>query len=348
MLRELIKDRRDEIVVRTHEMTSLRSMQKSSTDLNDTMPRFLDLLSEALRSSPARGMAVAEEARVHGSHSSGLELSVSQVVHRYGDICQAVVELAMKLDQPIDAAEFGAFSRLLDECIASALVEYEIQRDTAILRNGAEIAVSLALTFKCRLAIAIAASSALANGPLDTNGRIEALLDESLQRLQALLDQPAEERRGTRVLNRERVFLDGVIQEATARACVEASLRGVGFFELLPGVHAVVWADRRLLVDAVAKLVRHVLRFTSSGGRVAVKGRGGSGRAWIDVETKGGPLGSEDSGAPDDARERQRGEHQDLVRQLWPNVAALGAQLSLHDGPQRGYVFTLTMRMVVV
>lgn len=347
MLHDLINGRRDEIAARARRIASQRATGGSDIELDESMTCFLEQLSEALRLSHAQRNLLNEEARAHGARSVALGLSVSQVVHRYGDICQAVTALAFELAVPIAADEFGAFNQLLDEAIASALVEYEVQREAVILRKGDERAVSLALTFQDGLSMAMAASSALTIDALNPDGSMESLLDQSLRRLQVLIEPPVEERDGARALARERVFLGGVIQEATLGASIDASRRGVAFFVVLPGAFTAVWVDRRLLINAVSKIVCHVLQITPPGGRVAVNGRGETGRAWIEVETRCALLPFEDSGARYDACEQRRGRHRDLVRQLWPNVRALGAQLALHEEPERGYVFTLALRTFV-
>ena len=346
-LHALISARRDEIVARTRVSAALRSSLSSDIESDETISRFLDQLSEALRGAPAWSKPMENDARAHGGRLSGLGYTVSEVVHSYGDICQAVTQLAAEVDAPIASDDFGAFNHLLDEAIANALVEYEVQQEAAILRKGTEREISLSLAFQDRLSIAIAASNALTMAAASTNGSMETLLDSSLLGLQILLERPLERRAGTGVLHRERVFLRGVIREATLGANIDAKRRGVSFFEVLPDALTVVSADRQLLVGALAKIVRHALQFTSSGGRVAVQVREGNGQVAIEVDSQSAPPTSRELEPPRAAAEGQRGEHQDLVRRLWPSMSALGAQFSLHDAPGRGHVFKLAFRTLV-
>jgi transketolase C-terminal domain/subunit len=46
------------------------------------------------------------------------------VVHDYGDICQAVTELALEQHAPITTAEFHTLNRCLDTAIAEAVTEH--------------------------------------------------------------------------------------------------------------------------------------------------------------------------------------------------------------------------------
>lgn len=188
VLCDLISARRDEIVARARAMAARRPCQRSDSELYDGMPHFLDELSEALRLAPVRPPAPrGRDAQAHGARFWGPEFTVSQVVQSYGDICQAVTGLAVEFGTPIASDDFGAFNRLLDEAIANALVEYEAQREAAILRQGAERALSVALAFDQRLSIAIAASHALTMAGGSWNGSMGTLLDESLQGLQTLI-----------------------------------------------------------------------------------------------------------------------------------------------------------------
>jgi len=51
-------------------------------------------------------------------------LSVSQVVHDYGDICQTITALAVEHQAPISTEEFRLLNASLDEAIAGAVTVY--------------------------------------------------------------------------------------------------------------------------------------------------------------------------------------------------------------------------------
>jgi hypothetical protein len=57
--------------------------------------------------------------------------TVSQAVHDYGDICQAITELALEQKAPITVKEFHTLNRCLDTAIAEAVTE---QARTVALR----------------------------------------------------------------------------------------------------------------------------------------------------------------------------------------------------------------------
>src|SRR5690348_15397486 len=55
--------------------------------------------------------------------------TVDQVVHDYGDLCQAITDLAFDQSAPISTDEFRTLNRCLDNAIADAVTEYNYQRD---------------------------------------------------------------------------------------------------------------------------------------------------------------------------------------------------------------------------
>jgi len=67
---------------------------------------------------------VASTARSHAQELFKRGLTVDQVVHDYGDLCQAVTELAFERNAQIAVSEFHTLNRLLDNAIAAAVTEY--------------------------------------------------------------------------------------------------------------------------------------------------------------------------------------------------------------------------------
>ena len=61
---------------------------------------------------------------MHGADLLRLGYTVDQVVHDYGDVCQAVTELAGEHDQEISTNEFRTLNRCLDNAIADAVTAF--------------------------------------------------------------------------------------------------------------------------------------------------------------------------------------------------------------------------------
>ena len=120
---------REAIIAKTRLKVSTRAWPPASTvELENGVPLFLTQLAETLRfegtPTPFSPTAIGASATQHGGDLLALGFTVSQVVHDYGDICQAVTELADELDVPITASEFHILNRSLDTAIAEAVTEH--------------------------------------------------------------------------------------------------------------------------------------------------------------------------------------------------------------------------------
>jgi hypothetical protein len=194
VLHELITAQHQQIVLRAREKTAARSLEQSTDlELDQGVSLLLDQIGDILRVSAAGTRMINERAAKQGRDLLRMGFSVSQVVHSYGDVCQAVTELAIEIDTPVATADFRVFSHCLDEAIASALTEYEQQRDAEISRSRAENLGMLVRDLDRPLASALAALRSLKYSSLAPHAGAGALLDRSLLLLQSLIDRaPAE------------------------------------------------------------------------------------------------------------------------------------------------------------
>src|SRR5688572_18638219 len=101
MLYEFITLHRDAIEARTRDRVRTRSWPSISRDeIEYGVPLFLTQLSETLRleatATPFSGDAIGNAAARHGVELLAAGFNVAQVVHDYGDICQAITEIALK------------------------------------------------------------------------------------------------------------------------------------------------------------------------------------------------------------------------------------------------------------
>jgi hypothetical protein len=131
MLHELVTTNRAAIIAKTTEAAALRSSPVATGLIENGVPRFLSQLSQTLldevgRPTPvgAIDLAIGEASSRHGAELLALGFTVSQVVHAYGDICQAVTEIAISQKAAISVEEFHILNRSLDAAIAGALTEH--------------------------------------------------------------------------------------------------------------------------------------------------------------------------------------------------------------------------------
>ncbi len=71
-------------------------------------------------------------AALHGRELLQQGFTVDQVVHDYGDLCQAVTELAFEDGAAIKVDEFRTLNRCLDNAIADAVTEFSSRRDSSM------------------------------------------------------------------------------------------------------------------------------------------------------------------------------------------------------------------------
>src|ERR1700727_1162619 len=146
MLHDFIKTNRRVVIDQCRAMVASRSEPKpTEDDLTHGIPIFLDQVIETLitekASESVRGQAgggsprayasnIGSMAALHGRDLLERGFTLEQVVRDYGDVCQAVTNLAVETGSPIGVDEFRTFNRCLDNAIAAAVSEYARAQDT--------------------------------------------------------------------------------------------------------------------------------------------------------------------------------------------------------------------------
>jgi hypothetical protein len=208
MLHEFLTSNREELIRRCRAKVRERSSPPTLSD--DGVPIFLGQLVDALLDervtltpkhdvilySSRKAAASIESGRTAALHGKKLlddGYTIDQVVHGYGDVCQAVTELAIETNAPITVAEFHLFNRLLDNAIAEAVTSFGRHRDESIGAAGAQDLHdqmgSLAEQQRDILDTAIRALDALKAGHVGLMGATGTVLEDSLMRLRDLIDK---------------------------------------------------------------------------------------------------------------------------------------------------------------
>ena len=90
-------------------------------------------------SGESRGDAQALSERVitaaRGKQLLGLGFSLAQVVQDYGDLCQAITDLAVERHAPFSVDHFCILDRCLDSAIADAVAVFSGQRGATMARQ---------------------------------------------------------------------------------------------------------------------------------------------------------------------------------------------------------------------
>jgi hypothetical protein len=139
---------------------------------------------------------IGRGATLHGMELLRLGYSVDQVVHHYGDVCQAVTELAVRKHSPITTDEFRTLNRCLDEAIADAVTAFGVQREDSILSEAADLHQRLGILAEEQrrlVDISLQTLAGIQTGNLDATGATGAALFTTLKELRALIDRTLPE-----------------------------------------------------------------------------------------------------------------------------------------------------------
>ena len=194
---------------------------------------------------------------------------MAQVVHDYGDICQAVTELAAETNAPITVDEFRTLNRCLDDAIAQAVTEYASLRERTISEAGAERLGSLVEEIRARLSTAMLSFELLRTGHVGIGGSTSAVLGRNLRTVCNHLDRSfAELRLTSGKTHIERVLVSELLEQVEVDGSIEADASGLTLGFTAGEAGLVVKVDRQLVAAALANILQNALKFSRAGGSV--------------------------------------------------------------------------------
>lgn len=272
-------------------------------EMEHGIPLFLGQLIETLRieqaahpADEALPSAMAAAATKHGHQSREQGYTVDQVVHGYGDLCQAITELAIEDEAPVSSEDFRTLNRCLDDAIASAVTEFTREREALISESASratsERLGSLAHELRNFLNTAILSFAAIKSGSVAVNGATSAVLDRSLVGLRDLIDHALADVRLAAGLSplMEPVEVDRFVEEVQVAAALGARAKGCSLTVAPVERGLKVHADRQLLSSSVSNLLQNAFKFTRSHSHVTLRAYGRGDRVLIEVEDQCGGL----------------------------------------------------------
>ncbi|HEX8611068.1 MAG TPA: HAMP domain-containing sensor histidine kinase [Telluria sp.] len=370
MLHEFLSNNRDELAARCRIKVGNRPGRSATeTQLENGIPLFLDQLIRTLRveqsperhlgeliSGPAGGGAALSEvsasAARHGRDLLELGLTVAQVVHDYGDLCQSITDLAVERDAPFAVDEFRTLNRCLDNAISDAVSEFSYQRDGLNDILNAEHSNQqmgfFAHELRNLLGTASLAFAAAKAGNLNLGGATGSILERSLTSLDKLIANSLQD---VRVMSLREESLDAFslatfIQEIHDAAALSAVMHGCTFRILPVDAALAVRGTRDLLIAAVANLLQNAFKFSAPGTEVLLTAYAQGDRILIDVKDHCGGLaaGVEDTMflpfSQSGANRTGIGLGLTIAKQT---VASNGGTLSVHNLDGVGCVFTISL-----
>ena len=369
MLHEFLTANRDALIERCRLKVAKRLAPKvTNAELTHGIPAFLDQLIKTLRveqtaeplrsrkvSGPAGGVPAMSEigatAALHGRELSLQGFTVEQVVHDYGDLCQAITDLAFEGSAPIEIDEFRTLNRCLDNGIADAVTEYAFQRNSLVENIGVKALNErlgfLAHELRNHLHIATLAVTAIKAGNVGVTGATGAVLDRALIGMRSLIDRSlADVRVAAGILpRRQLVSLVDFLFDVKISASLESHSRGCIFTVGDVDPDLALDVDRELLLSAVGNLLQNGFKFTRPNTEVLLSAYAVGDRIRIEVEDHCGglPLGMDNLFLPFTQRGEDRsglGLGLSICRR---SVEANKGVLRVRDIAGSGCVFTIDL-----
>ncbi|MEP7156196.1 MAG: HAMP domain-containing sensor histidine kinase [Betaproteobacteria bacterium] len=370
MLQLFLIARRSELILRCRQKVIVRtSAEFAASAPQHGIPIFLDQLiqtlgvehagkqraSEAISGDADGATAATSEigasAALHGHELLLAGYSVEQLVHDYGDLCQAITDLAYEENVEISVDEFRTLNRCLDNAIAIAVTEFSSSRD-AVLADKQLLALNerqgfIAHEQRNLLNSAMLSVAALKTGRVGITGALGGVLERSLEGLRVLIDRSLSEVRMSSGLQTrpERFSVADFIAELRHSASLQATARNCRLLVAVVDAGLFVTADRAMMLGAVNNLLQNAFKFTCLNSDVTLTAFSVLDRVHIDVKDHCGGL-------PEDSERLFRPFTQDgtdrtglglglsIARQ---SVEANGGTLSVRNIPGSGCVFTVNV-----
>jgi signal transduction histidine kinase len=348
MLFDFLETHRAELIARTRAKVASRSAPRPTEDeLEHGVPLFLDQLGETLRLSLNTSDEISRSAGIHGRELLRKGFTVAQVVHDYGDICQAVTELAAETNAEITVDEFRTLNRCLDDAIATAVTEYTAQRERSLSDEGAERLGSLVDEIRTRLSTAMLSFSLLRTGHVGIGGSTSAILGRNLRTVCNHVDRTfAELHLASGKMRRERVLVSQLLEQVEVDGSLEADASGLALTIAAGETGLEIMIDRQLITSALARLLQNAFKFSRPDGHVSLATSSTPEHVVFEIEDrcKGLPPGMvEELGLAPGQRTGARagvGAGLDVVRR---SVEACGGRLSAREVAGRGCIFSMQL-----
>ena len=372
MLHEFLTANKADLIARCQAKVAKRpTPPPTAAELKFGIPLFLSQIIKTLKleaasdqkgaykvsgtSDPATSPASTEigtSAAEHGEELQKKGFTVDQVVHDYGDLCQAVTDLAVEQSAPISADEFRTLNRCLDNAIADAVTQFGSHREQSITSRAAQDTNErlgfLAHELRGKLNGARLAIDAIKRGTVGVAGATGAVLERSLLAMGDIIDRSfVEVRLGAGLeQSRERISIAELFEEVQVFAGMEANAKGITLTVQPVEPAMAVDADRHTLGSAVSNLLQNAVKFTATGGKVVLSARVSADRIVIEVADTCGGLPEGDPALMFRPFERRSIDRTGLGLGLsisQRGVEANGGKLDVKNKPGKGCVFTIDL-----
>jgi signal transduction histidine kinase len=344
MLQRFLVQNFHDLVARARANATARRWSSPATPgLESESAQLLRALLRQTSTVPLADGAMSSAAAGHARALLEKGWSVSQVVHDYGAVREAIAELAVERGAALLAEELGALNRCLDGAIADAVADYARLKHEATSHREVERLSQVGHDLRDQLQTALLSFRALRKGSGDVRGVSGDALGRSLDRLRDVIDTrlPAAHLAAT-----SRVSLVAFVHEVAVAAHLDAEHREVRL-TIEPGDPALaVDVDPQVLAAALMNLLQNAFDFTRPHGRVTLRTRSEGDRAFVEVEDECGGFATVD-GDPLRARRDRRGSDRSArgfgLSRSRKAVQANGGEVHAHNLPGKGCIFGIQL-----
>lgn len=352
MLHDFIASHRATIIANAAARVAGRTCPKpSALELSHGIPMFLSQLCEALQLAQASDLIdhepIDRAARIHGQDLLRDGFTIGQVVHDYGDICQTITELAVRLGVDIGTREFRTLNLCLDDAIAGAVSGYAKQRERTLTAESTERLGVLAHELHNALNSATLAFASIQSGRVSAGGPTAHVLGRSLASLRVVIDRSlAEVRLEASLQQFAPLVVADLIEELEIGALIQAQARGHQFVSHSLDRSVIVHGDRHILVSALSNLLENAFKFTQDHTLVQLTASATRERVTFSVEDECGGLSEGQAELLLRPFEQASANHTGLGLGLFICVEAArahGGEVQVRNLPGHGCVISLDL-----
>jgi signal transduction histidine kinase len=348
----LIANRGKILALVAQKTADISENRATSAESQRGLPRLFDHLVLELKreaqGSPKRSSKDygPNSTGAHGKELSRLGHTVSQVVHGYGVLCQAVTEFAEDTKAPITSGEFSTLNLCLDVAIADAVEGFTEHAVVETADSAKRLGILVHELRNCMTA-AIIAHAMIKDGVVGTGGSTSALLGRNLYRMRDILDRPLTEARLEKdpVVDPRPVLLLQIVGGVEAAASMETRLRGQTL-KIKVDPRAKVHGDHQYLTSALSNIVHNAIKYSPQGGTISVRSRNTAKSTVLEVEDQCGGLPKKIAAAFFQPPTRKGSERKGVGLGLTISrqaVALHGGTLAVRDRPGQGCIFSITL-----
>lgn len=265
------------------------------------LPVFYDELVEVLRADEERPHSpdVVSSESIHapsaarrGKESLRLGYTISQVVHGYGALCQAITEyVGTNGGEPVYIREFNRLNFCLDVAIAEAVTEFHRVERENVTKDELQRLGFLAHELRNSLHIAVAAHLIIKSGRVGLGGNTNQVLEDAHERMREIIDRSLSEvrLRGEPKVDLQRCRVFHLVSEVEITAMYAAREKSIRL-QVVVSPELEILADPHLIISALSNLVQNAIKFTKQNGTVWIRCAAQDGRVLIDIEDQCGGL----------------------------------------------------------